>query len=228
MAYVKHGTGPNDHKKGNRTRGKDRRGNTAGRPGVTPVNIDTLVKANETRHETIEYYKELARNYNPGNTYTLDKLSGVFNRIAQYLQDHENTGAPITQAGCLLAGDISADTWQRMGDGELDHLLYMYMDKYDIPYDLEGTEIPDPVTGEMVLLLRPSAVQNRIVLHLQDQRERLCSTNKGNPAGSIFLLKAMHGLRDDPDRAPATTNQTLIIADREQAEKALQLLAPGV
>ena len=58
---------------------------------------------------------------------------------------------------------------------------------------------------------------------IQEQLESNCYTNKGNPAGSIFGLKARFDWRDDPD-VPNHLTQNLVIADAGQAKKALAML----
>lgn len=222
MAYQKHGSG-NDYKKGNRTRGPDRRGGRPPEKGTIPENLEAINKRTRDLAAMTDYYRELAATKEKQIKYNMAYLTRAFIRISDYIDECEKTKTPVTIAGCQLAGEIMNDAWYAIGAGDMDYLLPLYMDVHDIPESETGTIYCDPDTGENILLLQPSEMQNRVLLKLQDQLERNCYTNKGNPVGSIFGLKARFNWQDQPDTA-AVRHNTLIIADAGQARKAMELL----
>lgn len=223
MKYQKHGSG-NDYKKGNRTRGENRRGGWNPPKGEIPENLESNQQRSRDLSEMTNYYRELATTKEKQLKYNLPYLTRAFMAIADYITECEKNRTPATIAGCQLAGGIIRDAWSRISAGDMDYILYMYMDSHDIPPDAEGTLYHDPDSGEDVLLTRPSELQNRVLLQIQDQLERNCYTNRGNPAGSIFGLKARFNWSDTPDNSGATYNQTLVIADTKQARRAMAML----
>ena len=107
-----------------------------------------------------------------------------------------------------------------MRRGELDHIVEEYKLIHDIgPAE---TEYIDP-DGAIIPLVQWSQITQKLEALIQDQLERNCYTNKGNPAGSIFGLKARFDWQDQPQQA-GTINNNLVIADAEQARKALEML----
>ena len=62
-------------------------------------------------------------------------------------------------------------------------------------------------------------------LVIQEQREAACSSNRGNPAGNIFLLKAQQGFRDQPETQQTNNTLTLNVATLGEAKDALKLLS---
>ena len=77
-------------------------------------------------------------------------------------------------------------------------------------------------TGEAEPLATLSEIVKKCHLLIQAQLEGNCYTNKGNPAGSIFGLKAQFGWSDDT--SPQHLTQVVQICDAEQAQKALEML----
>lgn len=141
-----------------------------------------------------------------------------------YAKECERINRPITWGGLALAGGISVRTLQRMRDGELDHMVDEFRISHDLPP--EATEYVNE-DGEVIALVPWSQPCQKLEALIQDQLERNCYTNKGNPAGSIFGLKARFDWRDQD--APGTTisSNTLVIADSEQAKKAMAMLTKG-
>ena len=82
------------------------------------------------------------------------------------------------------------------------------------------TAVTSSDTG--ILLISYSEFYEKTWLLIQNQLEENCYTNKGNPAGSIFGLKAQFDWRED--ESPQHLVQNLVIADSEQAEKAMKML----
>lgn len=222
MAYIKHGTGPNDYKKGNRTRGADRK-NKRGNP-----NPDTtgLIEANKSREDRAAHYKEIARQQEKVIRYGQPFARTLLDNLSDYITEQRNNRRPLTIAGMVRASGLGEHTYYRYKRGEADHLLYAYMDDNDISLDMEGQEITTE-SGEQVLLVRLSQIIKNAELAIQEQLEENCYTNKGNPAGSIFGLKARYDWQDQPQETRTTNNNTLVlnnVASLDEAKEALKRL----
>lgn len=223
MAYVKHGTGPNDFKKGNRTRGENRSGNRAGRPGTPPEDQQGL-RANEAlKAEKKEYYRQIAEQQAKVIKYGQPYALTLMDNLNEYIIERQNHNKPLTIAGLVRASGMSIDTYHRYRDGDADHMLYEYMDLHDIPFTEEGN-IYQTAEGEKVLLLRLSQIIKTAELAVQEQLEENCYTNRGNPAGSIFGLKARYEWRDDPDKVQQTNTLNIQVASLDEAREALKRL----
>lgn len=147
-------------------------------------------------------------------------INDICDKWEHYIEECEHSRTPLTWGGFALAAGISAETLKRMRTGELDHII----EEYIILHDLEpGTTEIVSDDGEIIPLVPWSKLTEKISNLIQDQLERNCYTNKGNPAGSIFGLKARFDWQDQPQQA-GTINNNLVIADAEQARKALEML----
>lgn len=225
MAYVKHGTGPNDYKKGNRTRGKDRRGHVIDQPGT---NFTGLQEASRDMAERVEHYRKIAERQSKVIKYGQPYAATLRDNLAEYITEQQNRGKPLTIAGMIRASGFSMDTYYRYKKGEADHLLYAYMDGHGISYEQEGNEIITQ-NGEKVFLCRMSEIIKSAELAVQQQREEACSSLRGNPAGNIFLLKAQQDFQDTPPDQRTTNNNTLVmnISTLDEAKEAMKRLEEG-
>ena len=203
--------------KGNNTAGNDRRKNK---------NIDSLIRANANKKEYTEHYKEIARQREKvikhGQPYAL----ALKEKLESYIEEKNRERKPLTIAGLIKASEVNHDTYYRYRNGEADHLLYAFMDLHGIDYSEEGN-IYQLETGEMVLLVRLSEIIKSAELSVQEQLEENCYTNRGNPAGSIFGLKARYDWIDQPPDTRTTNNNTLVlnnVASLEEAKDALKRL----
>ena len=124
----------------------------------------------------------------------------------------------------IRASGFGGDTYYRYREGNADHLLYAFMDEHNIDFSQEGNEITLP-DGERVLLVRLSSLIKMAELSIQEQREEACSSNRGNPAGNIFLLKAQQGFQDQPGTQQTNQSLTINVATTEEAREALNLLS---
>lgn len=224
MAYVKHGTGPNDWKKGNRTKGKDRRGNRKGRPGSS--DIEGLIQANADRAEVVDRYKKIAEERQKIVKYNQPYVSGMAKKISDYIEECHETREPLTVFGLIEAADITKEAYYKGKDGRYDYMLYMYMDLNDIPYEEEGNIYTTEDGGE-VLLVRMSELLQKAEVAIIKEREIRCSSTKGNPVGNIFLMKGMHGVQDTPPDQRTTNNNTLVlnnVASLDEARDAMKRL----
>lgn len=225
MAYVKHGTGPNDYKKGNRTRGKDRRGNRTGSPNGYK-DLTALKETNRAKADRVEHYKEIAQQQAKVIKYGQEYAATLLDNLTEYIVEKENQRRPLTIAGLIRASGVSKDTYYRYREGDADHLLYAYMEEHGIDLAQEGEIIESP-EGQKVLLCRLSEIIKRAELAVQEQLEENCYTNKGNPAGSIFGLKARYDWQDTPADQRTTNNNTLVlnnVASLSEAQEALKRL----
>ena len=225
MAYIKHGTGPNDHKKGNRTRGENRKGNRTGSPNGKK-NLDGLKAADAARTEFLEHYKAIAEERARRIKYNQEFAYTLMLRLSEYIKEQQTERRPLTIAGLIRAAEIGRDAYERLRSGDRDCLLYEYMDRNGIDYDMEG-ELVEDEAGEKVLLCRFSAIVKNAELAVQEQLEENCYTNKGNPAGSIFGLKAVYDWQDAPPDQRTTNNNTLVlnnVATLEEAREAMKRL----
>ena len=164
--------------------------------------------------------KELAAARRAASPVCMEQMSTICDKWEKYIEECEHSRQPLTWGGFALAAGVSVDTIQRMRRGELDHIV----DEYRLIHDIQPqeTEYIDP-DGQIIPLVQWSQITQKLEALIQDQLERNCYTNKGNPAGSIFGLKARFNWQDQPQSA-ATINNNLVIADAEQARKALEML----
>lgn len=223
MAYVKHGTGPNDYKKGNRTKGENRRGNRSGRPGTPPEDQRGLRAYEAAKAERVEYYKQIAEQQAKVIKHGQEYAATLLDNLNEYIVDRQNQRKPLTIAGLIRASGVSSNTYYRYKNGDADHMLYAYMAEHDIDFQEEGNEVTTP-DGEKVLLVRLSQIIKTAELAVQEQLEENCYTNRGNPAGSIFGLKARYEWRDDPDKVQQTNTLNIQVASLDEAREALKRL----
>ena len=195
---------------GNRTTGPERR--TKG----TQIIKEAMTGASLITEEA----KKLAAARRAASPVSMEQMPTILQAWADYVKDCENNRRPMTWGGFALAGGISVDTMYRMRNGDLDHIVEEYRITHNLPEDAKEAITED---GEVIPLLSWSEPCQKLEALIQDQLERNCYTNKGNPAGSIFGLKARFDWQDQPEAAQNVTNN-LVIADAEQAKKAMKLL----
>ena len=218
--YIKHGTGPNDWKKGNRTRGKDRKGgNVTGKGGSTVG----LAAASSAKAEKVAHYREIAEQQKNVIRYGQEYAWTLNEKLSAYIEKQQQNRQPLTVAGLVRASGMTPDTYRRYKEGKADHMLYAYMDEHGFSYDQEGQIITD-TEGKQIFLARLSTIIKLAELAVQEQRESACSSNKGNPAGNIFLLKAQQGFVDTPETQQTNNTLNINVANLDEAKQALNLL----
>jgi len=176
--------------------------------------------------EKINHYKEIAKNAAKGNRYGQEDVGRIRDQLITYIEETIEKRQPLTMAGLEIASGLSRETYNRYLHGDIDYKLYEYMELHQISPEMEDQEIITD-DGEVILLSRMSSILQNARRVVQEQLERNCYTNKGNPAGSIFGLKAAFGWQDQPADARTITNNTLVInkvATPEEAEEALKRL----
>ena len=157
------------------------------------------------------------KNYKQADVYR------IADRCADYIQEQHDKRQPLTVAGFILASGVPSSTWYDMKNEKMDSITALYAMEHPQQVTDEGEPyFVDDDTGDIKPLVTPSAVCKNAYLLIQAQLEGNCYTNKGNPAGSIFGLKAQFGWSDDT--TPQSVTQNLVICDAEQARKALKML----
>lgn len=209
--------------------GKPRVGN---RTNHAPESADKIKAMNQAYSAEVDEYKRFADARRNRRKYTQESMSVLYERVSAYVDECERTREPLTVAGMLLAMGTNKDMWSKAKAGEYDYLLEEYIALNNI--SAEDVQLIDNIpwhvaadaeTGEIreVMLIPYSDFCENLSLRIEAQLERNCYTNKGNPAGSIFGLKAHYGYRDDPE-TPQHLVQNLVIADPEQVKKAAKML----
>ena len=165
-------------------------------PGAQALN--RTVKAYS---EEIAGLKALTEERKRRRKYTQEGVAAAYEAVSQYAEDCYIKKQPLTVAGMMLAVGMQRDAWSRANSGDLDYLLEEYLidhniEEKQIRFDDDGLPWFDSENGP-VLLLRWSDLRKKADLLIQDQLERNCYTNRGNPAGSIFGLKAQFNWQED-------------------------------
>lgn len=182
--------------------------------------------------EEVKGYKAYAEERRSRRKWSQEALGDIYKGIIEYADNCRKNKEPMTIAGTMLATGTNKDVWYKARQGDMDYLLEefvelnnisdndIFLDDYNIPW----CSFTDENTGEIreVILIYWSEVAKTRDLMIQEQLERNCYTNRGNPAGSIFSLKAQFNWRED--ETPQHLVQQLVIADLDQAKKALEML----
>ena len=183
-------------------------------------NID-YNEINQGRHEITEAAKKMAEACRKASPYAVEKQDIFLQRIHDYIKGQEESGKPLTISGFMLAAGIPKRSWYNMANGMYDTAVYEYKSLHNIPLEDETYVNED---GEVKPILLWSDIVDKCSLLTQQQREEACVIGKaGNVIGNIFLLKAQHGLTDQPEQIQHQTN-VQIVADAETAMKALEML----
>ena len=194
-----------------------------GKGNPNPTNKGEHLPAyTKAEQDIIEQSKVLAMNINR-HKYKQSDVYRMIEQCEQYIKDCEQSKKPMTLAGFMLATGTPVKTFHEMRDGDKDTITSLYMMEHPDYVDEHGEPVYyDEETGEQKPLLPFSHVVKNCYLVIQNQLEGNCYTNKGNPAGSIFGLKAQFNWSDDT--TPQHLTQVVQICDAEQAKKALSML----
>lgn len=188
----------------------------------TPMKYSEYV---ETYSKELESYKNFAVGRRNRRKYTQEGMYKYLEQLQDYVTEQRQQRRPLTIAGVLLALGTNKDFWSKAKNGEYDFLLEEVLDKYTVTDDniVEFNGVPCLETDNgRIPLISYSDFYEKTWLLIQNQLEENCYTNKGNPAGSIFGLKAQFDWRED--NTPQHLVQNLVIADSEQAKEAMQML----
>lgn len=172
------------------------------------------------RSNIAESARKMAENRRKRSPYSAEKQGSLIQKLSDYVESQKAEGKPLTIAGFMLASGIPKKTWYEMRDGRYDASIEEYKMLKGIPEDAENYVTED---GEVLPLVLWSDVIERCYLLAQQEREEACVAGKaGNVIGNIFLLKAHHGLNDQPDHIQHQQN-IQIVANSEMALKALEM-----
>lgn len=194
---------------GNRLRGSDRNSNT-----------DNMLAVTAEAAKITEQAKKMCAARRALSPVSMEQMPHIIEAWADYVKECQQTRQPMTWGGFALAANISVRTIYRMREGELDHLVDEFRITHNLPEDATQYINED---GEVIELLPWSQPCQKLENLMSDQLERNCYTNKGNPAGSIFGLKARFDWQDQPENTSISGN-TVVIADAGQAQKAMKML----
>ena len=197
-----------------------RKGNTTN----SPRNTEKIVRLSKQFRTEVDEYKRYATERRNNRKYTQEMLADVYTKAVDYLEECRKSHKPMTIAGIMLNTGLNKDVWSKAGMGEYDYLLeeYMALNTTDNITEIDGLPYHINEDGSLVLLIPWSEVVQKLRLIIQDQLEQNLYTNKGNPAGSIFSLKANYQWQEEP--VTQHVENTLVIADASQAKKAMAML----
>lgn len=175
--------------------------------------------------QTIKEYSELsqackrmAEARRANSPVQMERTGEILQNITDYIEEQHKRGKPLTHAGFMRCMGLDSYTYYSLD--KYDYVLEEFKVLHDLPADA------NEYTGEngtFPLVAWSSIKKNVCDVAIQEQLEENCYTNKGNPAGSIFGLKARYSWQED-NANTRVTNNTLVIADGEQARKSLQML----
>lgn len=173
----------------------------------------------------IEGYKKFAEARNKARKYKQEFASTLTERLDAYMEECEAMHKPCSMARMILASGVNRDTFQRMRNGEYDYIAEQYRIEHEhcaLVIDDFGNEYIINEDGVQVSLVPFSAIIEKSILRLEAMREEACGLTRGNPAGNIFLLKSLHGFKEEQE--PKELHQNLIIADGNRAKDIIKLL----
>jgi len=166
--------------------------------------------------------RALVEQRNNARKYNADFIPLLIERLKAYSEECEHENKPMTMAGFILASGVPQSTFYEMSNGDYDHVI----EEYKIIHGIEPTATEYIDEDGVIIPLVPfsEVIQKNARLPLQNQLESNCYTQQRgvNPAGSIFGLKSVFGFTEDSQPARVTNN--LVIADGEQARRALEML----
>ena len=183
--------------------------------------VTGLVEAASSYGELSETARAMAEGRNRARKYNVDFIPVLQERLKAYREECERNREPLTSGGFILASGVPSSTFYEMAEGKYDPVVEEWRLLHNVPPDVDefidedGTVIP--------LAPFSDVIEKEARLPLQISLERNCYQNRGNPAGSIFGLKARFNWTEDP--TPARVQNNLIIADSEQARRALEMLS---
>lgn len=178
------------------------------------------------RAEKIEEWK--ATDILPKKMAKYEEYVEGIKKIENYIKAQGEAERYLTTSGMIRASGFGTQIYRKACAGERDYLLAAYFEDHHLSVkDIKKDAKKEPyvlVGGHRIPVFRISdKLQDYELMVAEQTEERLY--DKGR-TGDIFALKAAHGWRDgsESDAVPRVHNQTLVIADREQAERAIKML----
>lgn len=181
-----------------------------------------LVELNEEYKKQTEEYKKLAESRKKNMSYSQEDMTEYYDKLWAYVESNE----VITISGCVLAMGIHPRAFNRMRSGEFNYRLEKYCAENDISqadwkYDSRGIPYIIDSNGNRVIMIDYEDMIEMFMLMYQNQAEKQVAS--GKPVGGIFTLKSQFQWNDKVEEQ-VPNKEVLIIADKEQAKKALEML----
>lgn len=200
--------------------------------------VNNIVDMSKAYSNHLQDIKEYAAGMMAARTYTVTELARRLNKCIELVNARMSCNKPFAIGELILAANVSRDTWDRIRKGELDYLIVEYITLNDIQEadiindgEQQYIDIQDAKSGEIVRtpLAPPSEIIEKFYTQHEIFLELNMYNNKSMPAvtADIFALKARHKWDDKPQDSGTVTNNNLIIADKEQAQKVVELLSKG-
>lgn len=178
-----------------------------------------LIKTTKEFSEFTKQCKQLAEARRARSPVQVERTAEVLQNIYEYIERQQTRGKPLTHAGFMRCFGVDDNIYYSLN--KYDYVIEEFKALHDLPMDATQYIDEDGVIYPLVSWW--DIKKNVCDVAIQEQLEENCYTNKGNPAGSIFGLKARYNWQED-NANTRVTNNTLVIADGEQARKSLQML----
>lgn len=183
------------------------------------ANLQKGYQVTKEYSELTQACKRMAEARRANSVVQVEKTAEVLQNITDYIEEQQRRGKPLTHAGFMRCFGVDSGVYY--GLEKYDYVVEEFKVLHDLPTD--ATQYIDD-DGVIYPLVPWSTIKKNVCdVAIQEQLEENCYTNKGNPAGSIFGLKARYSWQED-NANTRVTNNTLVIADGEQARKSLQML----
>ena len=179
-----------------------------------------LIQTTKEFSEFSKQCKQLAEVRRARSPVQVERTAEVLQNISDYIERQQSRGKPLTHAGFMRCFGVGAETYYSLD--KYDYILEEYKALHDLPMD--ATQYTDE-NGVIYPLVPWSNIKKNVCdVAIQEQLEENCYTNRGNPAGSIFGLKARYAWDDSNGANAQHIVNNLVIADTEQAQKSLDML----
>lgn len=178
-----------------------------------------LIKTTKEFSEFSQKCKQMALERRARSPVQVEKTLQVLENIQEYIDGQRVKGKPLTHAGFMRCFGVDKDIYYSLD--KYDYTIEEFKVLHNLPAD--ATEYITDENDVIPLVSWCDIKKNVCDVAIQEQLEENCYTNRGNPAGSIFGLKARYNWREDNTQG-GTVNNNLVIADSEQARKVLSML----
>ena len=196
-------------------------------------NTDKIRAIADKYSEEIDSYKQYADARRNSRVYSQEHLLEFYERMKGYFRQCKDSGTPMTVGGLCLAMGIDRTALYRMKTGFYDWRLFEYMSVEGVaPEDIREDDDEffngfNPLQfwtdsrGNRVLMMMYSEVITLGLRVIEADNEAVLFGSK--PVGRIFYLKSVFGYSDVPE-PPQDREPAMIVADAEQARRALAML----
>lgn len=184
------------------------------------ANLQKGYQVTKEYSELTQACKRMAAARRANSPVQVERTAEVLQNITDYIEEQQRRGKPLTHAGFMRCFGVGAETYYSLD--KYDYVLEEYKALHDLPVD--ATTYTDDDGNVFPLVAWSNIKKNVCDVAIQEQLEENCYTNRGNPAGSIFGLKARYSWDDSNGANAQHIVNNLVIADTEQAQKSLDML----